>query len=234
MNDGAPVDLASSGLPVTSVQTAAAPCCGGGTTESQPLSSGVVAGDAIVVTIGWFTTAPLSTASIATVTDTLGNAFTLIPTSYALETNVADYGNGNFYSEIAYATGSPAGADTITFTLTSSVTFSLLYVVETTPCTLDVASGGNGSSGAPNAGTVMIAVDGELAVAMTDMDPSAAATGTGLLPGPGWSIQSSGVAEAIFGQEIEDHIPHGPLVGVFDGNGNSGQWMASMAAFKSP
>ena len=46
-------------------------------------------------------------------------------------------------------------------------------------------------------------------------------------------MQSSGVAEAIFGQEIEEQIPSGPLVGVFDGNGNSGQWMASMAAFES-
>ncbi|HTR55345.1 MAG TPA: hypothetical protein VMJ10_31920 [Kofleriaceae bacterium] len=234
MNDGSSVDQASSSLPVQRVQTAAAPCCGGGTSESQALTSNVTAGDAIVVTIGWFTTAPGSTASIASVTDTLGNAFTLIPSSYALETNVADYGNGNFYSEIAYAKASPPGADTITFTLTGSVTFSLLYVVETTPCTLDAASGGNGSSGAPNAGTVTIAVDGELAVAMTDMDPSTTATGSGLLPGPGWSMQSSGVAEAIFGQEIEEAVPAGPLVGVFDGNGNSGQWMASMAAFESP
>ncbi len=219
--------------PVAHVQSAAAPCCGGGMSESQALASPVTAGDTLVVAIGWFSTSPAVTADLATLTDSLGNAYAPIPSSYALETGVVGYGSGNFYSEIGYATNCVAGADTVRFTLTNSVTFSLIYVVETTPSTLDVATGSAGRSPTPNAGTVTTSTDGDVAIAMTDMDQSDS-TSNLLGAGPGWTLESSGAAgTAIFGQEYVAQAKAGALTGDFDGNGAAGQWMASMAAFKS-
>ena len=232
--DGAPLADGTPGMvvPVAHIQEAAAPCCGGGITESQTLAN-VSAEDTLIVAIGWFSTSPAITADIATLTDTLGNTYTLIPSSYALEPNVVGYGNGNFYSEIGYATHSTAGADTVTFTLTASVTFSLIYVVEASPCVLDMASGSEGDSTTPDAGTVITTSDGELAVAITDMDQSMA-TSNLLSAGPGWAMDSSGVAgTAIFGQESILQSAAGQLTGNFNANGAAGQWMASTAAFKS-
>jgi hypothetical protein len=219
--------------PVRQVQSAAASCCGGGIAESLAFGSDVTTGDTLVAVIGWFSTSPAVTAQIATLTDTLGNVFTMIPSSYALETDVVGYGDGNFYSEIGYATTALGGADQITFALTTTVTYSLLYIVEATPCVFDVASGSGGRSTTPNAGTVTTTADGDLAVAITDMDQSIS-TSNVLSGGSGWTIESQGSAgTALFGQEYVVLAEAGMLTGDFDANGAAGQWMASMAAFKS-
>ena len=223
---GTPAGLVS---PATYIQGA-----GGDTINScltncnQAFNGPVAAGNTIVVLANWSNIAA-STSTIASVTDSLGNAFTVV-TSTLIQRSTTNY--GYMAMQIAYATGIKGGNDTVTVHLVNGVNYMMISLLELGPSIFDQGTAATGTSATPSAGAVTTAYNGEFGAAMTQVDsvgtPSAVPSA-----GAGWVMRHTGYGgSSVWGDEYQIQAASGSLNGNFSIS-PSGQWIASMAAFRS-
>jgi hypothetical protein len=157
--------------PIAFVQNCANSITGTGT--SCAFTSSNTAGNAIVVMIGWENA---SGRAVTSLTDTRGNVYT------AAAATCANASGTNRAVRIYYASNIPAGANTLTVTMTGTAGYTELFAQEyagldaTSP--LDKTACGTGASTSLTAGPVTTVTSNELLFAGA-MDGTAVSAGSG-------------------------------------------------------
>jgi hypothetical protein len=172
--------------------------------------------------------------TVSSVTDTNGNAYTLIPASY-ISKDGTNSGGRTWAEQIAYATNIAAGPDTVTVNWTSgNPQYGNIGLAEIkNVSTLDQVSTGNGTSGTPTTGTVTTAFANEACLAQFGTQNSLNSH-YGMAAGSNWLIRYN------TSDWLENESQLVPAAGSITGNedisylGNSDIWSAVMACFTGP
>jgi hypothetical protein len=206
----------------------------------QGFSSSVTAGDTIVAVMQTYSGASYTTG-VTSVTDTLGNHFTIVTSTEIAQVNPPHYSylNASMWVAIAYATGTAAGADTVTATYSDPAFGGSLSVLELSPSVLNLTSAATGTSAFPSAGTVTTSQNGEFGVVSIGQDDGAGEQYNcgiqDIFPGTGWTIsQCEGGGNADQGAEYKAQSTAGPIAGnwTFSWYGSTtSTWEGSMAVF---
>ncbi|HUC01596.1 MAG TPA: hypothetical protein VMA75_01695 [Candidatus Paceibacterota bacterium] len=216
---------------VTFVQ--AATSTGNANAVSSTFSSAVTAGDTLVVFAQWGDNTSTPPA-ISSITDTRGNHFVVVTSTKAMQISPPDYLTRDIAEELAYATGTTGGADTVTITYADPSTgIGYMSVIEITASVLDLTSEATGTSAAPSAGTVTTLQNGEFGAANFFQDDGVG-NPSSIGPGTGWTMfQQTGGGAADEGGEYWAQSTAGALTGNFTSS-NSARWAAGMAVFVPP
>ena len=204
---------------------------------SETFPSSVTASDTIVVLGQSTDNAGASSPSIASVTDTLGNHFTVVTSTRAIQVSPPDGSARDMLVEMAYATGTVSGTDTVTIIYAdSSTSGGYMSAIEISPSVLDLTAAATGTSPFPTAGTVTTTYNGEFGVANVFQDDG---FGDGAIqPGHGWTMfQLTGGGAFDEGGEYQAQSTAGGMTGNFTSyqSGNvTSTWAAGMAVFAPP
>ncbi|HUC01876.1 MAG TPA: hypothetical protein VMA75_03145, partial [Candidatus Paceibacterota bacterium] len=225
---------------VSLIQSTSSPDGAFGGPLAETFHSSVTAGDTLVV-LSHFYVPKTSSTSIASLTDTLGNHFTVVTSTQAADKGTPNYPDDKLGEVIAYATSSPAGSDTVTLTFTGGGDGGgYMSLLELSPSTLDLTANATGTSATPSAGTATTTHTGEFAVANVTQDDGLGEQYGGanevINPGTGWTIFGlAGGGSGDAASEYRTQSSTGSITGNFHsywyGNLTS-TWMAGMATFK--
>jgi hypothetical protein len=208
----------------------------GGNSNSYAFPSANTAGNMSVVLMHAQNTCPglCSASQVGTatsVTDTNGNAYTLIPATY-INKNGTDSTGRTWMEQIAYASNIAAGPNTVTVNWSYASSYSDIGLAELkNVSTLDQVSTGNGSSATPSAGTVTTNFANE--VCLAQFGTQTANGNNGMAAGSGWQIRYNA------GDWLENERQILTAAGSVTGNedisfSGSTIWSATMGCFTGP
>ncbi len=201
--------VAPSSSPVTFVKSANGSGSGGGNTSSPAFGSNVVAGHAIVVTVQWRGTAGITLSSV---TDSLGNTYTISASSKAANTTNLRYPEVD--SQIAYATGITGGACTVTATLSSN-SFVWAQAVEVTAAQLDQATSAIAQTGVVSPGSITTGSNGSFGIVCSGIDDNVGSA-SAYTAGSGWTrYVNDGGGAFDLGAQYQAQTTAGALSGAF-------------------